>query len=179
MQVAEVMTRDVKTCGNNDLATSAARVMWEHDCGSVPVLNGEGKVVGIVTDRDLCMAAYTQGVALSLIRVESAMARTVMSCVPEDEIATAEELMRQNQVHRLPVISPEGKLAGIVSLSDIARHSRMQTAKPGIASEEVVDTLDAIARPRPHVGSSVVYGPEEGEMEFRPGPPKKRGQWRK
>jgi len=182
MEVAEVMTREVKTCSVNDMVSAAAKIMWESDCGCVPVVNGERKVVGIITDRDICMAAYTQGLALSLIRVDSAMAQPVISCAPGDDVATVEELMRQNQVHRIPAVSPDGRAVGIVSLSDIAREARAaktEAAEPEIPTEAIVDTLGEITRPRPHVGAPVVFGPEEGEMEFRPGPPKKHGRWRR
>ncbi len=176
------MNREVKTCSVNEMAGAAAKIMWENDCGCVPVVNREGKLAGIITDRDICMAAYTQGLALSLIRVDSAMAQPVISCAAEDDVATAEELMRQNQVHRLPVVNADGKPVGILSLSDIIREAeaeKAKTEKPEIAAEAIVDTLGAISAPRPHAGAKVVFGPDEGEMEFVPGPPKKRGRWRR
>lgn len=182
MRVTELMNHEVKTCGVNDLVSVAAKVMWENDCGCVPVVDRDGRLAGMITDRDICMAAYTQNLPLSLIQVDSAMAQPVISCTPEDDIATAEELMRQNQVHRLPVVDPEGKPIGILSLSDIVREAEATTAKaaqPQLPADAIVDTLVAIAAPRPHAGAKVVFGPDEGEMEFRPEPPKKRGRWRR
>jgi CBS domain-containing protein len=61
VKVFELMTRDVKTCGCADMVEHAAHIMWTRDCGCVPVVDGDGHVVGMVTDRDVCMAAYTQG----------------------------------------------------------------------------------------------------------------------
>ncbi len=182
MRVEELMNGEVKSCGVNDLASIAARIMWENECGCVPVVNREGKLAGIITDRDVCMAAYTQNLPLSLIRVDSAMAHPVISCAPEDDVATAEELMRENQVHRLPVVDADGKPVGILSLSDIVREAEAEitrTAEPQIPAEGIVDTLSAITAPRAHAGAKVVFGPDEGEMEFRPEPPKKHGRWRR
>ena len=64
MKVADSMTRDVRACSVHDSLNAAARVMWENDCGCVPIVDSQGRLVGIVTDRDICMATYTQGVPL-------------------------------------------------------------------------------------------------------------------
>src|SRR5690606_28351921 len=70
MQVRELMTRDVQVCGPRDDLNRAAQIMWDHDCGVVPVVDSERRPIGMVTDRDVCMAAYTQGKPLSAIRAE-------------------------------------------------------------------------------------------------------------
>src|SRR5690606_32936140 len=71
VKIEEIMTRDVRTCSPDDTLATAAQVMWEMDCGVVPVTDREGKVVGIITDRDLAMAAHLQGVPLRESRVAS------------------------------------------------------------------------------------------------------------
>lgn len=182
MKVAEIMTVGVKTCSPSDNLHAAAKIMWEEDCGCVPVLDRDSKVVGILTDRDICMAAYTQGFPLHAMTVESAMAATVISCNPGDEIADAEELMRQHKVRRLPIVDDGGKLAGILSLSDIAREAereRREGERKQIKAAEIAETLGGISEARAHVDSHVTFGPEEGESEFRPSPPPKRGHLRK
>jgi CBS-domain-containing membrane protein len=75
MRVEQLMTRDVKVCRAEDTLSRAAQLMWEHDCGCVPVIgtNGDGRLVGIITDRDIAMAAYTQGWPQSAIPVSTAM----------------------------------------------------------------------------------------------------------
>lgn len=181
MKVAEVMTREVKTCSPNDTLHNAAKIMWDEDCGCVPVLGRDSAVVGILTDRDICMAAYTQGITLHAIRVESAMAPNVISCDSEDDLADAEKLMRQNKIRRLPVME-DGRLAGILSLSDIAREAdreRSEGQRRQIKAAEVAETLGEICAPRAHVNAEVTFGPEEGEREFQPKPPSKRGHLRK
>ena len=102
MKVADSMTREVRACTVHDSLNAAARVMWEHDCGCVPVVDGQGRLVGIVTDRDICMAAYTQGVPLEAIAVERVMAARVISCSRTDDLETAHRLMRKHEIHRLP-----------------------------------------------------------------------------
>jgi CBS domain-containing protein len=76
--------------------------MWEDACGSVPVVDEQFKPVGFLTDRDICMAAHTQGAPLHALRVQTAMARRIVSCSPEDDITDAARVMRENGVRRLP-----------------------------------------------------------------------------
>jgi len=175
MKVAELMTHDPYTCRPNDSLNLAAKIMWDNDCGFVPVMGGDSRVVGVLTDRDICMAAYTQGRSLHAIPVETAMAHTVVSCAPEDEISVAETLMRQNRIHRLPVIDGAAKLVGVLSVSDIVRGAKGDAAGR-ISNEEIAQTLGDLSQPRSHATAAVVFGPEEGELEFVPKPRAKRGQ---
>ena len=77
MKIQNLMTRDVRTCRREDVLVEAARIMWENDCGSVPVVDAQRHVVGMITDRDICMAAYTRGQRLADMTVESAMSKTI------------------------------------------------------------------------------------------------------
>lgn len=150
MNTQDVMTRSAKCCGPEDSLDVAARLMWENDCGSTPVMDENGSVVAMLTDRDICMAAYTQGRALGDIRVKSAMSVSVHCVGPDDTIARASRLMQENQVRRLPVVDSEGHLVGIVSLTDIAREAvreRTQKQRP-VDFDNVVLTLAAVCRPR-------------------------------
>jgi CBS domain-containing protein len=152
MDVAEVMAREVYTCTVQDSLNTAARIMWEHDCGCVPVLDGVGRVVGMLTDRDICMAAYTRGERLPALAVATAMSKAVHACAPDDSLATAEELMRVNRVRRLPVVDTAGQLIGVLSLNDIARiaaRERNRKTKRRVKADEVVDTLAAVSEPHP------------------------------
>lgn len=153
MKVGQLMTHNVRACSSEDTLNTAAGIMWDNDCGCVPVVDAERRVVGMLTDRDVCMAAYTQGGSLRNLRVSGAMAKEVCSCKPDDTLAAAEELMRSKQIRRLPVTDPTGHLVGIVSLNDIAceaEHERAQT-KREVTTDEVGVTLAAVCRPRfPH-----------------------------
>ena len=146
MKVADLMTRDVHTCTIHDSLNGAARIMWDHDCGCAPVVDAHGKLVGIVTDRDICMAAYTQGVPLDAIRVERVMSARVISCGRGDELETAHQLMRTHEIHRLPVVDTRGRPIGILSLSDVINHWHGDRAAE--QAVEIAATFSAIRRRR-------------------------------
>jgi len=152
MRVEELMQKDVRVCRADDVMTEAARIMWEADCGSVPVIGGDerGSLVGIITDRDVCMAAYTRGKPLADLRVADAMSGDVRTCGPGDELSAAAGTMRAAQIRRLPVVDAAGQLLGIVSLSDIAREFTRQRARgrKGVSAVEVGELLAGICEPR-------------------------------
>ena len=165
MQVAQMMQTSVHTCRSQDTLEHAARLLWDHDIGCLPVLDEGEKPVAMLTDRDICMAAYTQARRLSEMRASSAMSRNLVACRPEDTIAAAEELMQGNKVRRLPVIDASGRLVGLVALNDIARvaaRTRGDKRRP-VSEAEVGETLASICEPRVscpvepmvHQGSSV------------------------
>jgi CBS-domain-containing membrane protein len=149
MKVSELMTTEVRACNPHDTLNRAAQLMWENDCGAIPVVDSGGKVIGMLTDRDVCMAAYTRGVPLAHARVENAMSPDVSTCIATDTIAIAAERMRQRQVRRLPVIDDDGVLIGILSLSDIVREADSNRAsksrKRPIKDSELIETLGAIS----------------------------------
>ena len=120
LSVREIMTEAVACCAPDETLNAAARQMWEHDCGAVPVVDA-GKLVGIITDRDICMAAYTQGRPLTAIAIKEVMARHVHACRSADTLERAATLMAEARVRRLPVVDAEQRLVGIVSIADIAR----------------------------------------------------------
>lgn len=120
MNVGNIMNRDVKTCHPDDSLNRAAQIMWENKCGAVPVVDEKSRPVGFLTDRDICMAAYTQGKPLAALRVEGAMASKVISCKAEDDLDSAAQAMRQNRVRRVLVTGSDGTLAGLLSLDDLA-----------------------------------------------------------
>jgi CBS domain-containing protein len=150
MNASELMTTDVKSCGVNDNLQRAAQIMWESDCGAVPVVDGDGRVVGIITDRDICMSAYTQGLPLWQIPVSSAMAKHVHGAREDDPIEAVEQLMRRTQVRRVPVLDREARLKGILSLNDLARHAHRSAGRKsnGLSGDSISQTLAAICQPR-------------------------------
>jgi CBS domain-containing protein len=112
--------------------------MWEHDCGCVPVLNEDARVVGMITDRDICMAAFFQGTPLSGIKVSTVMSRQLFDCTSDDDLSAAERIMREKKVRRLPVLNEGGRLVGLLSLSDIARDADEEYTR-GAANRYVSD----------------------------------------
>jgi len=152
VKVHELMTRDVKTCGCDDTANHAARIMWEQDCGAVPVVDAAGRVVGMLTDRDVCMAAYTQGLPLRAIPVATAMSKQVHACRPDDSLFVAEKVMREHRIRRLPVVREDGTLAGILSLNDVAIEAAREHAPATreASAEGLAQTMAAVCERRAH-----------------------------
>jgi CBS domain-containing protein len=151
MRIEQLMSREVRVCLADDTLNHAAELMWNHNCGFLPVVRDEAsrRLAGVVTDRDVAMAAYTQGKPLSAIPVSVAMARSVTVCHPTDDVARADALMRLKQVHRLPVVDDDGRVVGVVSLEDIARGAQSETHdRVGISSKDVAETLAVISQPR-------------------------------
>jgi CBS domain-containing protein len=144
------MNRPVETCTESDTLNLAAKLMWDFDIGCLPVVNDSQQVIGIITDRDICMAAYTQGKKLQDIKVSSVMSKEIFFCNPEDTIARAEEIMRLHQVRRLPVLDDDQKLLGILSLNDLVLEAEREIATklPEITVKEVADTLAVVYKPR-------------------------------
>jgi CBS domain-containing protein len=123
MKVKCAMNSNVKACRAEDPLNMAAQMMWDNACGSMPVVDEQFRPIGFLTDRDICMAAYTQGKSLTEIAAASAMARKVFSCSLEDDVDQAAHIMQQSGVRRLPVVGADGRLVGILSLDDLAVES--------------------------------------------------------
>ena len=121
MNVEDWMTRNVFSCGPETSLNEAAHLMWEHDCGVLPVVDGQSKVVGVITDRDLCMGAYTKGRPLHDLRVGDSMSGDVFACRASDTIEMAIRLLGDHRVRRAPVVDAQGKLVGILSMNDLLR----------------------------------------------------------
>jgi CBS-domain-containing membrane protein len=149
MKVGDLMTRDVKTCRPEDDSSRAAQILWEHDCGILPMTDADHGVVGLITDRDLAMAAYTKGLPLAAIRVGSVITGEVFGCAPTDSVESAMGAMRRWRVRRLPVLDRKGRILGILSLADIAREAERQQHEglPTLSMAEVVKTLATITQP--------------------------------
>lgn len=145
MQIEELMTRDVKTCHGSESLHRAAMMMWDHDIGAIPVVNESGQVVGIVTDRDACMAAYLQRQPLDCLPVMAAMSNHVITCRPEDTDDKVAEMMSKNQIRRVPVVDDDQHPVGIVSLNDLAL---AMARRHDVSADEVADTLAAICEHR-------------------------------
>lgn len=142
------MTRDPRTCTPQDSLAAAARLLWDHDVGVVLVVDPAraDRVIGTVTDRDICMAAFTQGRALGELQVATAMAREVFVCHPDEPAGEAMRRMRERQVRRLPVVDETGRAVGVLSLNDLVRDAVRFCGE--VAPYEVVETLAAISEPR-------------------------------
>jgi CBS domain-containing protein len=155
MIVSDLMSRNVETCHPQDSLEDAARKMWTGDIGCLPVLDAESHVIGMVTDRDACMAAYTQGRPLSAISVDSAMAHQAFCCGREDRIEDAEAVMKTHQVRRVPVIDEQGHPIGLISMNDIVRESAREAGGEGstVRADDLVSTLASVCLARQPVNN--------------------------
>ena len=147
MIVEQCMTQSPRACTPADPLTTAARLFWEHDLGALPVVDAAGAVVGLITDRDVCMAAYTTGLPLQACTVGRHMSRTVFSIGAKADADKAAELMKTRKIRRLPVVE-NGRLVGMVTLSDLARSAGKRGKQRGLDPAAVHGVLSAICEPR-------------------------------
>jgi CBS domain-containing protein len=145
MSLQDMMTRGAVTCRADDTLERATQLMWENDLGFLPVVDRDDRVIGVITDRDILMAAYTRGTTLGGQLVESTMARSPVTCTIHDAPAQIEHRMAEHQIRRMPVIDPSGKPIGVVTLSDLASASLRGHE---LSSRGPTWTLSAITRPR-------------------------------
>lgn len=148
MKVKEIMTPNVKAIWLTESLTDAAQLMWENDCGVLPIIKDGRKVIGMITDRDICMALAMRDRNPSGVSVEEVMTGQVYSVNPEDDIDQALEAMQEHKIRRLPVVNAEGELEGILSMNDVvlnAETSNGAAADP-IKYKDVVKTYQAICR---------------------------------
>ena len=157
MKVREVMTTNAKVCTPTDNLSTAAGLMWENDCGTLPVVAEGEKVVGLITDRDICMAANLNNRNLWNIAVEDVISSKLFACKPEDDIQTALKTMQENKVRRLPVVGADGTLKGILSMNDIVLKAEEKKATE-LSYADVVKTYKAICQHRPPMQAQVAAG---------------------
>jgi CBS domain-containing protein len=145
MDVREIMTTPVKTLNPEDTLNCAAKLMRDHALGCVPIVSVGGKLVGVLTDRDISLAAYEFGEALWKLRIAESMHTPVFTCRADDSIEEAARIMRAHRVRRLPVVDDAGKPIGMISLDDLAHASRVPVIDPtpGLTADELGDIYDA------------------------------------
>ncbi|HXX31524.1 MAG TPA: CBS domain-containing protein [Myxococcaceae bacterium] len=149
MKMEQIMTKQLFTCRPEDSLQVAAGQMWDHDIGCVPVVSRDGKLVGVVTDRDIAMAAYLTGRSLADRRVEETMSRPVFTVRADDEVRQVEDVMRTRQVRRVPVVDDEGRPLGMVTLNDLTRTVFGRKERDGvIGAAAIAATLAAVGAPR-------------------------------
>lgn len=156
MKVQDVMTSNVKACRSEVNLAAAAGIMWDNNCGTLPVVDEAGKVVGMITDRDIAIAVATKGRLAAEIAVGEVVSGKVTACALDEDIKSALKKMGQERVRRIPVINREGIIQGILSLDDAAIHAEehKRGQRPALSYEDVVDTYKAICE-RPLVAKTV------------------------
>lgn len=149
MKVREILTADVVTCPPEADLTVAARKMFEGRFGALPVVDARGALVGIITDRDICLQVALSRRRPSQVAVHEVMTRSVRTCTPDADVRDALAVMQQARVRRLPVVDTTGRLVGIVSVDDILLRAHGQETAP--SSEEIAAALRGICAPREEI----------------------------
>ena len=146
MQVNDVMRREPNVATPGMSLERVGKLMGEADCGFLPVVVNGGNVVGVITDRDVCLALTTRGRHPGEVEVRQVMSGEVWSCRPQDEVAGALRLMADRKVHRLPVLDEHKRLVGVLSLDDVLVEARPHGEGGHPSFEQVAATLQEICR---------------------------------
>lgn len=145
MKVEEVMTLDPVCCIRSDTAKQAAVLMEELNIGVLPIVDEADRshLIGIITDRDLCMAVVATGQDAKEISVGDCMTESPISCRPTDDVDKVFAMMQHNQLRRIPVVSANDQIEGIVSIADLA----LLVNNPGEVAETIKDISEPPGRP--------------------------------
>jgi CBS domain-containing protein len=145
MKARDIMSQPPYTCGPNTDLAAVAKIMWDHDCGFVPVVDASGVVAGVVTDRDICMATATRRLLPEHISAAQAMTTPIHACMSDDNLSDVLATMKQFCIRRVPVIDVSGRLQGVISLNDLVLAS---TDRREPRASDVVATMAAICAHR-------------------------------
>jgi CBS domain-containing protein len=167
MKVEEVMRKRAESCSRDTDLAAAAMIMWRNDCGAVPVTEAAGgKVVGVITDRDICMAVATRHRRAEEIMVGDVVSEALHTVHPQQDVHAALEIMKSRRVRRLPVVDRAGSLQGMLSINDLVRvpSDVPGRSQRGLLAKDVLDTLQAITAPR--AGTDAARTAIEAELQI-------------
>jgi CBS domain-containing protein len=136
----DIMTRQVRTARRDSSLREVAQLMRDEDCGVVPIVDAEGRLLGLVTDRDLALRAFTGQRAVDGLRAADVMTEDLEAVLPEEDLHGVIELMGRRQIRRVPVVEPDDRLVGIIAMGDIANRADQD--------EELQEALERISSRR-------------------------------
>jgi len=150
MKVQDAMMGTPVYCSPETNLGSAIELLWECNCVILPIVDAKKKVIGVVTDRDLCVALGTRNRLPGQVTVGEVASGEVHSCHGRDDIHTALQTMANKRVRRLPVVSEDGILEGVLSMDNVVLHTESAgwSRKPELSDEDVVNTLRRIYGPQ-------------------------------
>lgn len=151
MKVRDLMTKTVACCHAETNLAAAGALMWETDCGILPVVDERSRVTGVLTDRDVCIALTTGDRRPSAVTVGQVSPPRAFVCGQDEDVQAVLKIMREHKIHRVPVVNKAGMLEGIVSMNDIVLRAAKDTGRrhPIVSYDDVVMTLQAICAHRP------------------------------
>lgn len=161
MKVNEAMTAPVKCCSPNSSLEEVARMMWEADCGAIPIVDDGNRPVGVITDRDIAMCAMLRHEPLWQICASQVIEgrNNLVCCDQGDTIDDCVEMMQQAEVRRILVTDDQGALCGIVSLGDAVAFTERDTDDddiPAIESDQLIDMLRRVSAHHPSGGNPIM-----------------------
>jgi CBS domain-containing protein len=149
MKVQDVMMRTPAFCTPETNLGAAVEILWTRNCGMLPVVDARKKVIGIVTDRDLCIALGTRNKLPGKMTVGEVVKGEAYVCRAQDDIHAALQTMAQHKVRRLPVVDRDGVLEGILSMENVILHTELgpwgRTSE--LSHEDVIRTFQRIYGP--------------------------------
>lgn len=150
MKVKDIMMGTPYYCDLDTNLGSAAELMWIGNCGFLPVTGANGKIAGVVTDRDICIALGTRNCLAGEVKVKEVMSNRLFACSPEDDVHIALQRMEEGGVRRLPVTVENGTLVGVVSMDDLLLRGEAPTIgkRPELSIDEVVRSYRAVDQRR-------------------------------
>jgi CBS domain-containing protein len=153
MDISEIRTRGVNFCGPKDTLATAAELMWNCDCGAIPVLGVSGKLEGVITDRDICLALATRKAVAPDVHVEEVMSGRLDSCTTGDTVSHVLGIMREAQLRRIPILDLQGLYKGMVSVNDIlegVRNLQCRATREALLQETMLTLMAISQRHQPH-----------------------------
>ena len=147
MKVKDIMRKPARFCDLDTPVDTAVELMHKNACGCLPVIGEGGNVLGIITDRDICIALGTRDKKASQLLVKEVVPLRLFTCTADDDIHTALTTFQSERVRRLPVIDQEGVLQGVLCLDDLALKAKRNARKGDLTYADVVTTFKAICEP--------------------------------
>jgi CBS domain-containing protein len=145
VHAGHVMTRNVTMVQPDDPVERTARLMRDCDCGALPVVNRYGRLIGMVTDRDITMRLVARGINPNRAIVADCMTDETFACHADDYLENCLRLMARHQVRRLPIVNDDDQVIGIISQADLARHAEAWQGRG--QRRRFADTLSEISAP--------------------------------
>ena len=142
MHVSNVMSSPPATCRSTTQLGQAAKAMAEHNCGCLPVVDDRGCLIGLVTDRDVCLMVADRHKSPWQVAVRDAMTQAVVSCAPEDTIESALAKFEELGVRRLPVVDQGGHVKGLLSIDDLVLYA----GQSDLSEQAVMKAFRAVCR---------------------------------
>jgi CBS domain-containing protein len=165
MQVKDLMTANVSSCHPENNLAELTEMMWNQRCGALPIVDDSGKVMGVITDRDICVALGTRNIRASDVLARDVSPSKCYRCGPADDVRDALKTMATEEVSRLPVVDAAGKLLGMLSIDDVTFHAAYGCSS--LNDRELINAIAAIREDRIHHATAAVDDSRHLRQEIR------------